>query len=163
MRRHIRKAIGQCYSRVFPVDREDQVLNFYALLRRSGRGYIPGLEEFRDLCDSFAGRAFIVLTFYGRDLVAGVLVLCTKGVASYMYPAVSFQGRRLLCGYLAVWESLQEARRRGCTAFDFEGLYDERFPSLRRWKGFTAFKERFGGQEISYPGPFVKYVFPFSG
>lgn len=47
------------------------------------------------------------------------------------------------------------AKKRGCKIFDFEGIYDERFPN-KSWLGFTHFKKSFGGYEVSYPGTYTK-------
>jgi hypothetical protein len=39
--------------------------------------------------------------------------------------------------------------------FDFEGIFDERYPkSNRDWLGFSKFKSGFGGKEIYFPPPF---------
>jgi lipid II:glycine glycyltransferase (peptidoglycan interpeptide bridge formation enzyme) len=48
----------------------------------------------------------------------------------------------------------------GCKIFDFEGIYDSRFP-IKSWLGFTHFKKQFGGNEIAYPGCYIKFRLPF--
>jgi lipid II:glycine glycyltransferase (peptidoglycan interpeptide bridge formation enzyme) len=56
-----------------------------------------------------------------------------------------------------VWEALKLAKKRGCRIFDFEGIYDERFPkAAASWKGFTKFKEGFGGEKIVYLENFTR-------
>ena len=41
---------------------------------------------------------------------------------------------------------------------DLDGIYDPRFPSfLAKWGGFSHFKEKFGGEVVTYPVAHVKY------
>jgi len=58
--------------------------------------------------------------------------------------------------YLVVWELMQEAKKRGCKTWDWEGIYDERWPN-KGWKGFTHFKKSFGGYEVEFPGSFTRW------
>ena len=95
-----------------------------------------------------------------HNLLSGILMIQTKDIAYYMYAASSDKGKKLFAPTICVWESIKLAKKLGCKIYDFEGIYDERFP-LKSWKGFTRFKKSFGGKEISYPGAFVKYRFPF--
>jgi len=82
-----------------------------------------------------------------------------KKTAYYYYAFSSKEGRRKSAQYLLVWEAIKLAKKRGCKIFDFEGIYDERFP-IKAWKGFSHFKKSFGGKIIQYPGCFVKYQLP---
>jgi lipid II:glycine glycyltransferase (peptidoglycan interpeptide bridge formation enzyme) len=54
-----------------------------------------------------------------------------------------------------VWYGILWGKKRGAKMFDFEGIYDSRFPN-KSWLGFTHFKKSFGGKEVEYPGCFVK-------
>jgi lipid II:glycine glycyltransferase (peptidoglycan interpeptide bridge formation enzyme) len=51
---------------------------------------------------------------------------------------------------------MQEAKKRKCKLWDFEGIYDERFPN-KDWLGFSHFKKSFGGSEILFPGSVTKW------
>ncbi len=64
-------------------------------------------------------------------------------------------GRKNQTQYKIVWEGVLWAKKKGVKVFDFEGIYDERFPN-KSWRGFTHFKKSFGGYEVEYPGAFVK-------
>lgn len=55
--------------------------------------------------------------------------------------------------YRLVWEGIKWGKSKGCTIFDFEGIYDSRFPN-KSWLGFSHFKSRFGGKEVLFPGSF---------
>lgn len=117
----------------------------------SWRKYVPSLKTLKKLKKSFDKKA-IFLT--GNNL-AGAVVLIANDSAYYYYAFTSREGRKKYAQYLLVWEAIKLAKERGCKIFDFEGIYDERFP-IKSWKGFSHFKKSFGGKEIKYPGVFTK-------
>lgn len=89
--------------------------------------------------------------------MAGILLLFYDDVAYYWQAAATREGKKLFAPTLLVWESLKLAKKRGCLLYDFEGVYDERFPqTTKNWQGFTKFKEGFGGEEVYYPEPWLK-------
>lgn len=93
--------------------------------------------------------------------IAGCILLTHKKTAYYHHAATTEIGRDLLAGYLVLWEAIKLAKEQGCTRFDFEGIYDERYHKrTKAWKGFTYFKKKFGGEEVSYPHPIIKYYSP---
>ena len=77
-------------------------------------------------------------------------------VCYYWYGFTNKEGRALLSQFSLMYQAILWAKNRGCKVFDFEGIYDDRFPK-KDWLGFTRFKKEFGGYEISYPGCYVKY------
>ncbi len=79
-------------------------------------------------------------------------------IAYYWLAAATNLGKKLFAPTLLVWEVLKTAKKNGCEVFDFEGIYDERYP-IKSWLGFTKFKEGFGGKEILYPPSLVKSRF----
>lgn len=88
---------------------------------------------------------------YGNKPVAGIILLFYNRYAYYWYASALKEGKRLFAPTLLVWEALKLAKRKGCKIFDFEGIYDERFPKASEsWKGFTKFKEGFGGKKVVY-------------
>jgi len=87
-------------------------------------------------------------------VIAVLLLLFYDKVAYYMYAATSNEGRKNFAPTLLTWEAILLAKKMNCKIFDFDGIYDERFP-IKTWKGFTKFKKGFGGNEVRYPGCFV--------
>jgi lipid II:glycine glycyltransferase (peptidoglycan interpeptide bridge formation enzyme) len=80
---------------------------------------------------------------------------------TYHMNASTAQGRYDCAPSLLVWEGMLEGERRGCKRFDFDAVSDERYPKLNEeWKGFSRFKEGFGGQEVTYMGTYIKRL-PF--
>lgn len=87
----------------------------------------------------------------GNKPVAGILLLIYDKTAYYWFASSLPIGKKLFAPTLLVWEALKHAKIRGCKIFDFEGIYDERFPKASEtWKGFTKFKEGFGGKKVVY-------------
>jgi len=120
----------------------------------SWRRYVPSLKTLKRLKKAFGKKAIFLAT---NDL-AGTIVLISNNSAYYYYAFTSKEGRKKFAQYLLVWEVIKLAKKRGCKIFDFEGIYDERFP-IKAWKGFSHFKKSFGGKEIEYPGCFVRNRF----
>jgi len=95
-------------------------------------------------------------------LLAGVLLLFHDKIAYYYQAASTKQGNQLAAPSLLVWEALKIAKKKGSKVFDFEGIYDPRFPR-KAWHGFTKFKMGFGGEIKEYPAMMTKINFPFLG
>lgn len=104
---------------------------------------------------SFGNKAHIFQAKQDDDVIAELLVLIHDKTAYYYYAYTTDKGKKLFAPTLLTWNALRFAKKKGCKVFDFDGIYDSRFP-LERWKGFTRFKKGFGGKEKSYPAPLVK-------
>jgi lipid II:glycine glycyltransferase (peptidoglycan interpeptide bridge formation enzyme) len=109
----------------------------------------------------FPKNAKILTASWRGKPVAGIFLLFSGQTAHYWLAAAINQGKKLFAPNLLVFEALIEAKKAGCESFDFEGIYDERFP-VKSWLGFTKFKEGFGGQVVSYPPSLIKNRFPLS-
>ncbi|SRR5258708_250325 len=111
------------------------------------------------LFKAFDKNADLLFAKNNQEIIAGLLILRTRDIAYYMYAASNTLGRKLFAPTLLTWEAIKLAKNPPtggkCKVFDFDGIYDERFP-LKSWIGFTKFKKGFGGKEIEYPGNFVK-------
>jgi len=107
------------------------------------------------LYKAFGRNADLLLAFNSNQVMAGLLILRTKDTAYYMYAAANDIGRELFAPTLLTWKGILLAKKNKCKAFDFDGIYDERFP-IKTWLGFTKFKKGFGGYEVKYPGCFMK-------
>lgn len=85
---------------------------------------------------------------------AGILLLFHHQTAYYWIAASTKLGNKNFAPTLLVWETLKLAKQKGCSIFDFEGIFDERYPKLNKnWLGFTKFKQDFGGKEVYYSKP----------
>lgn len=85
-------------------------------------------------------------------VVAGILLLFWNTTCVYWIAGATHEGKKLFAPTLLVWHALQVGKKRKCTLFDFIGVWDERKPQQSpEWKGFTKFKEGFGGFPVYYP------------
>lgn len=99
------------------------------------------------------GKKAILLARNGNmQIVGGIMLICWNHIAYYWIAGALPSGKKLFAPTLLVWEALRESKRLGCTALDFVGVWDERHPDKNHeWKGFTKFKEGFGGKTLYYP------------
>jgi hypothetical protein len=79
-----------------------------------------------------------------HNLLAACLILTSQNMAFYWHNCSTHDGKKLFAPTLCIWQALKESKKRGLKIFDFEGLWDERFPKLNKgWQGFGRFKEGF--------------------
>ena len=121
------------------------------------RRYVPSHEELESLINSFGENALFLVTPGGET---GAIFLHSKNTTYYWQAFSNKVGRKNLYQYKILWTGITWARQMGAKVFDFEGIYDERFPN-KKWLGFTHFKKSFGGREVEYPGAFTKILLPF--
>jgi lipid II:glycine glycyltransferase (peptidoglycan interpeptide bridge formation enzyme) len=96
--------------------------------------------------------ASILIAYHNEQPVGGVLLLFHEHVSYYWIAGATKYGKKLFAPTLLVWEALCLSQKKGMKKFDFVGVFDERTPKqFKSWRGFTKFKEGFGGKEIYYP------------
>lgn len=119
-------------------------------------GFLTTREVTKPLWKTFApAHAKVILGKLDNEVVAGILMLYFNKVAYYWMAAANKKGKKNFAPTLLTWEAFKYAKQQGCTLFDFEGVFDERYPKrAREWQGFSKFKEGFGGTPIYYPQPF---------
>lgn len=94
----------------------------------------------------------ILFADHGNTHVAGILLLFWSGTAYYWIAGATKQGKKLFAPTSLVWQAIRESKRRNMRYLDFVGVWDERIPHKNHeWKGFTKFKEGFGGAALYYP------------
>ena len=128
---------------------------FYKLWKNAAgikRLWIPSEKDFGFLVESFGKNCFCITI----NNLAGAVVLVHDKTAYYYYAGCLPAGKPLYLPYSVVWELMKEAKKRGCKTWDWEGVYDERWPD-KGWKGFTHFKKGFGGEEVEFPGSFTRW------
>lgn len=150
-RRGVRRAIKNNL-----IIKETRDLDAFIKIRQ--RQYLPVWflvdGEMKKLWQAFYPENVALLLAYGpikNSAVAGILLLFYNQVAYYWFASALPIGKKLFAPTLLVWEAFKLAKKKGCHLFDFEGIYDERFPKASAsWKGFTKFKEGFGGEKVQY-------------
>ncbi|HJX59375.1 hypothetical protein A2V61_03800 [Candidatus Woesebacteria bacterium RBG_19FT_COMBO_47_8] len=144
------------------VETSSDIEDFRNLWKKSvgRRRCIPPLKPLLALKKSFDDKCtFYLCTDPSKQIRAGAIFLVADGMGYYWQAFTNKEGRRALAQYNIVWEGILWAKRLGAKIFDFEGIYDERFPN-KSWLGFTHFKKSFGGIVVEYPGAFIKTRLP---
>lgn len=114
--------------------------------RTHPKGYYEKLLTARS--DDFSNELFFAE--YGGEVLAAALVnfyhpASGAAQATYLHGASRDRHREVMAPHLLQWRIIQEARQRGCGAYDFWGIDEQ------RWSGVTRFKRGFAGREIAYP------------
>lgn len=130
---------------------------FCKLWKKSSKIWIMQPAEVENLIKSFKGKVRLTMSRVGNEYHSGLMVVYSKDTANYYMTWTSELGRLSGAHYKLVWEEMLEAKRRGMKNFDFEGVFDPRWPQ-KKWKGFTEFKRRFGGKLVQFPGGFFRWL-----
>ena len=96
------------------------------------------------------GEIEILSAYKGDTIIASNLYILFGERVTYLYGASNHQYRSQMAPHLLHWWAIKQFKKQGFSQYDFWGIDTE------RWPGITAFKERFGGSEYSYPGFFRK-------
>jgi lipid II:glycine glycyltransferase (peptidoglycan interpeptide bridge formation enzyme) len=107
---------------------------------------------------TFNKNSKILLAREDNQIIAVLFLLFFDKTAYYMYAAANDEGRKKFAPTLLTWHAILLSKKLGMKEFDFDGIYDKRFP-VKTWLGFTKFKYGFSKNEIEYPGMFVKSRF----
>ncbi len=96
------------------------------------------------------GMAEIAIAEYeGKPLAAHIMVY-SGTVATYLHGASSRAHRELMASHLLYWKTIERAKDKECTLFDFYGVAPENALPTHPWAGVTKMKRGFGGKVISY-------------
>lgn len=103
------------------------------------------------------GGSELLMAYKNDELLGGVLMCYSPDTAYYMYAGSTKKSKQLFAPTLLAWETIRLAKKRKKKIFDFEGVIDARYSSTKAWRGFTKFKEGFGGEVVEYPPTLVYY------
>jgi lipid II:glycine glycyltransferase (peptidoglycan interpeptide bridge formation enzyme) len=139
---------------------------FYKLLLNLStmkKFYIPPYEEYIKKMTAFKKTSLLLFAYkQGSDEpLASVWFAHYDNVISYLQTGISQSGYDTFANYLLVWEGLKVAKKLDLEVFDFETIYDPRYPKDHPgWKGYTIFKKKFHGEIIEYPPSWIKMYNP---
>lgn len=110
----------------------------------------------------FGKHSYLSMAYNAQgELCSGKYYLGFNNHIWYFHGGTTEAGRKDKSGYKIVWEDINFFKNQGFESLDFEGIDDSRFPTTSAWGGFSHFKEKFGGIEVRYPFPYVKYYSRF--
>ena len=93
----------------------------------------------------------IILVKKGDRPLAGALLSFYGGVCSYLYGGSSNEHRELMAPYLAHFEAMKLAQKRGCGLYDLLAIAPPGM-SGHPYQGLTRFKTQFGGESVRLLG-----------
>lgn len=144
------------YTRTYNPPNLQNLEEFYNLHKKTGskRGF--STQSFNDIqtkLSVFGDECFLISTYDKEDnLMASKLCLSYKDGIWYIHGALSEKAQKSKSGYQNLWEAIVFFKEREFKFFDLEGAYDKRTPRISKpWKKFTAFKEKFGPDDIYFP------------
>lgn len=96
------------------------------------------------------GQVMILVAKVKGEVAAASFVLFWSNIAFYHHAASLPAYAKLALPYALQWEAVKEAKRRGCTIYDFWGYVDPFTHASHPWAGPTLFKMGFGGRAHEY-------------
>ncbi|HBC72351.1 MAG: FemAB family protein [Candidatus Amesbacteria bacterium GW2011_GWB1_47_19] len=93
-----------------------------------------------------AGIAHLFTAKYKDRIIALAMIFKFKETAYYAYGASALEHKEVMAPTLLLWEAIRWSKQSGCTVFDLWGA--------EGGKGFSRFKEQFGGQPVKLAGTF---------
>lgn len=144
---------------------ENVLKSFYDIHKQTGNKkgfYVEGFDDIKKKVEIFKDESFIISVKNKEGTIVGSnFYLGFNKNIWFMHGATSSVGRKSKAGYELVWKSFLYFKNLGYKILDLEGKDDKRFPNFTKgWGGFSHFKEKFGGQEIIFPEPYIKYLNP---
>lgn len=146
---------------------EKHFLQFYSLLGSlvtMKKFYIPKYKESYAKMQGFKNNSVLLFAYEknNQNPIASIWLGYYKNVSVYLQTGIMQRGYELLANYLLVWKALQFSKKNKIQVFDFESIYDSRYPKEHRdWIGYSEFKKRFHGEIIEYPHNWIKIYNPF--
>ncbi|PIR89369.1 MAG: hypothetical protein COU07_00520 [Candidatus Harrisonbacteria bacterium CG10_big_fil_rev_8_21_14_0_10_40_38] len=104
-------------------------------------------ESVLELSGGIEADLFVAKMEDGKVLSSAIIIYFGK-TAIYLYSASASGFGRYNAPTLLLWQAIMDAKRRGCSVFDFWGVSEQN----PRWSGITAYKKSFGGFIVTYPG-----------
>ncbi|NMB91773.1 aminoacyltransferase [candidate division WWE3 bacterium] len=143
----------------------EKVPDYFEMLKSTARRkhfYVQPLKDFLAKIKIFGKDCHLVLSYDSNGkLLSGKFYLCHGDMVLYSTGGTSKEGLKTKAGYELLWRSILYFKGLGYKVFDLEGKDDSRFESItKNWGGFSHFKEKFNGEEIEFPYPYVKYLNP---
>lgn len=131
-----------------------EIQNFYEvqLAVAQRHGFVPFGKKFLEhQFREFVADDSVVLVHAEKDgvLLATAFVIFFNGEAVYHYGVSTPENAKQPGAYAAQWRSIQEAKKRGCTRYNFWGIAPKEHRN-HRFSGVSLFKRGFGGTEIQY-------------
>jgi lipid II:glycine glycyltransferase (peptidoglycan interpeptide bridge formation enzyme) len=98
------------------------------------------------------GMMHLELAYHGDVPVAAAIMQDFGETSAFAFAASKAEARQLNGSALLLWQSLLNAKSRGCGKMDLFGIAPDDAPPSHPWFGFSAYKRKFGGEVIERSG-----------
>jgi lipid II:glycine glycyltransferase (peptidoglycan interpeptide bridge formation enzyme) len=134
---------------------EADLKNFYNLsMGLKKRGYTGfDYSHYEKMLASLGENIIMFVAEYEKKVLAVLIIIVYGKTAVYLHGASSDNKRELMPSHLAQWEAILEAKKLGCTIYDFWGI-TEKGAENTDWEGITRFKKGFGGEPVVFLGSY---------
>ncbi len=95
------------------------------------------------------GQAAWFFGSYRGDVISAAMIVFDRHSGYYHQGASIQKYPKITASYLLQWRAIQEAKRRGCSQYNFWGVAPEGRPR-HPWAGLSLFKKGFGGRAEEY-------------
>ena len=97
--------------------------------------------------------SFLLLAYAAENPkpIAGYIGVRHGKTGIYYYGASDYEHRALMAPYLLQWHAMKHCKAQGCARYDLLGVAPPEAPKDHPWQGISSFKEKFGGEIITYP------------
>lgn len=140
--------------KVETVDGDKYLDEFYDLQLQTAQrhGFVPFSKKF--LSEQFKTFAEVdnvkmYRATHDGKLLTMAFIIFYGAEAAYHYGASTDLARELPGAYAIQWQAIQEARRRGCSRYNFWGVTSHG-NTKHRFYGVSVFKRGFGGEDVAY-------------
>lgn len=126
----------------------------------SRQGILAHPESYyKKMLESFPAEMFsIYVAEYEGHIIAANLVLFYGETATYLHGASGNDHRNVMAPFLLQWKAILDAKKRGCTKYDFGGvkIMNNKKPITNNWEGITNFKLGFSPntKPFVFPGTY---------
>ncbi len=135
----------------------------YRLLKNTARSKKftnPSFSEYINKVNALKNISWVLFAYLpGSTIpVSGIWMAKYSDVTYYIHAGSSPEGYTVCANHYLVAEAITLSQLLGAYIFDFEGVFDPRFPKTNPiWRGFSEFKRRFGGDIKFRLRPRIRY------
>lgn len=98
--------------------------------------------------------AHILIAYYNDEPVAAYELFYFNKTFYYPYGGSSLIHRNVMAANLIMWESIKLGKKLEADTFDMWGSLSPEYKGDESWKGFTRFKEGYGGEFVRMAGSY---------
>lgn len=132
---------------------------FYTILNEFSKNnhiFVQSKKFWMNKWKPFDKKIHLLLSYMGDTLLGGNMFIITPPLAYGIFIPSTEKGKANDITASLIWEGIINAKNAGCTQFDLNGMYDDRYNEPLLWKGLSVYKKKFKGHEVKFMKAKVK-------